>query len=453
MDKNNARNKKNNGDNSEENNRKNKIFPIIFFAGLLLLFLFGYFVLHPYLDKPPEISTSENIALQKENAGNITGAIDEYNNLLNKENNGEKKCTYYTRIAKLYSQLGKEEIAKGYYENAANIAGEKNFSNCMYETMFWRWYYEKNATYLMKAVELAENLNDDKKKFYSYSQLANYYLNLPDLTKAKEFYDKARALSSEGDAQTIGYNYLGIGTLYTELNVYDDAMQNLKQAEIYLKKVDDKEGLLNVYLGIAYIYAKNNDSENARVYYEKAGKISNITNKFGNSELGIAYTHMMIAQKKLDEKDYDVAIRDAKTALNLFTEHHGSEQDVASVQNILCYGYFATKKQLEARECYNMLKIEALSNDENKFKVYKARASLNEYFGLIYEGIEVSIVEDDDGTFKQINASCGRILTAIDDYKKAGETGKKINISNEEIKNINDKISELETKSKECPSS
>ncbi|MDI6730725.1 MAG: tetratricopeptide repeat protein [Candidatus Altarchaeum sp.] len=450
MDKNNI----NKGDNEYNYDKKKRnFFQIIFFAGILVLFFGTYYFVHPYIDKPPEISNAENAALQKENAGNITGAIDEYNNLLNKENSKEKKCIYYTRIAKLYSQSGKTEIAIGYYENATNLAKDKNFTTCMYEAMFWRWYYEKNATCLMKSVEIAENLNDDKKKFYSYSQIANYYLNSQNFTKANDFYNKARVLSNNGDDKTIGYNYIGIGTLYTEWNKYEDALQNLKHAEIYLKKVDDKEGLLNAYMAIAYIYTKNNDTKNAIEYYEKAGKISNITNKFSHSELGIAYAYMMLAQKKSDKKDYNAAIEDANAALNLYVDHHGSEQDIASVQNILCYAYFAAERQLEAKECYNMLKIESLDNDANKFKAYTARASLNEFFGLKYEGIETGIVEDGIGGFKKINMFCQRVLTAIDDYKKAMETGKKTNISDEEIKNINDKISELETKSKECSSS
>ncbi|OQX21030.1 MAG: hypothetical protein BWK75_04070 [Candidatus Altiarchaeales archaeon A3] len=451
MDKNNA----NKGDKEDDDEKKKKrnFFPLIFFAGLLVLFLLGYYVVHPYVDKPPEISNAENAALQKEYAGNIAGAIDDYDNLLNKETNEEKKCIYYARIAKLYSQLGKEEIAKGYYENAANLAKDKNFTTCMYEAMFWKWHYEKNVTCLMKAVELAENLNDAQKKFYSYSQMANYYLNSQNFTNAKDFYDKARVLSNNGDDKTIGYNYLGIGTLYTEGNKYEDALQNLKQAEIYLKKSDDKDGLLNVCLAIAYIYTKNNDTKNAIEYYKKAGKISNIIGKLDYSKLGIAYAYMMLAQKKLDEKDYNAAIGDAKAALNLYVDEHGSEQDIASVQNILCYGYFATERQVEARECYNMLKIEALDNDANKFKAYTARASLNEFFGLAYEGIEIGIVEDENEGFKKINMFCQRVLTAIDDYKKAAETGKKINMGDEEIKRINFKISELEIKSKECPSS
>ena len=265
-----------------------------------------------------------------------------------------------------------------------------------------------------------------------------------------DFYDKARVLSNNGDDKTIGYNYLGIGIVYDRLDKYDDALQNLKQAEIYLKKSDDKEGLLNVYLAIAYIYAKNNETKNAIEYYKKADKISNITNKFSNSKLGIAYAYMMLAQKKSDEKDYNAAIENAKASLNLYVDHYSSERDVASVQNILCYGYFATERQLEARECYNMLKIEALDNDENKFKAYTARASLNEFFGLKYEGVEIGIVEDENNGFKKIDVSCQRVLTAIDDYKKALETGKRINLGNEELSNIVKKISELEDKTKEC---
>ncbi|CEG12753.1 hypothetical protein MSIBF_A2680025 [groundwater metagenome] len=443
-------NKENKEDKGGEKKKKRNFFPIIFFAALILLFFGTYLFLHPYVDKPPEISTAENAALQKENAGNIAGAIDEYNNLLNKENNSEKKCIYYTRIAKLYSQLEKEEIAKGYYENAANIAGEKKFSNCMYEAMFWRWYYEKNATCLMKAVDIAENLNGTKKKFYAYSQLANYYLNLQNFTKAKEIYDKAMALSNEGEYKTIGYNYLGIGTLYTEWNMYDIALQNLKLAEDYLKKSDDNKGLMDTYLRIAYVYAKNNDSENAMVYYEKAVKISNIANKSSNAELGIAYMYITLAQKKLENKDYNDAIEHSKIAINLLTEYHGSEEDRANAQNILCYAYFAIEWDVEADQCYGFLKIELLDNDANKFKAYKSMASLNEFFGLAYEGIEITVAEDENGTMKPRNTSCGRILLAVDDYKKAAETGKKINVSDEETKGINAKISELENKAKEC---
>jgi len=451
MDKNNINKagRKDNDDNNTEKKKKKKFFPIIFVVGILILFFGTYFFVHPYVDKPPEINNAENVALQKENAGNITGAIEDYNNLLNKEVSEEKKCIYYTRIAKLYSQLGKEGIANSYYENAANLIRDKNFMTCLYEAMFWRGYYEKNETCLIKAGELAEILNDDKKRFYTYSQLANYYLNLPDLTKAMEFYEKARKLSSNGDDKTIGYNYLGVGRVYAKLENYDDALENLKQAEIYLEKSKDKEGLVNTYLSIAYIYAKNNDTKNALKYYKKTSRISNVT-KFSNLGLGMAYAYMTLAQKKMDEKDYNGAIEDAKVSLNLYIDHHGSKYDIVTVQNILCYGYFATERQLEAIECYNMLEIEALDNDENKFKAYIGRASLNEFFGMKYKGIETRIVKDEKGGFKQIDMGCQRIIMAIDDYKNALEIGKRIRRVDEELTKISTKISELEKNTKEC---
>lgn len=443
-------------DEGDDNKEKRNLFPIIFFGALTLLFVGTYIFLHPYVDKPPEITPAENAAIQKENAGNITGAIDEYNNLLNKESNEERRCIYFTRVAKLYSQLEKEEIAKRYYENAANIAGEKNFTTCMYEAMFWRWYYGKNGTYLLKAVEIAEKLNDNKKKFYSYSYLANYYFDLKDFTKAKETYDKAMALSNEGDAKTIGYNYLGIGAIYTEWSIYDIALQNLKLAKNYFKKSDDEGGLLNTYLRIAYVYARSNDNKNALAYYEKAGKISNMTDNYSSPTLEIAHIYMMLAQKKLEEKEYDDAIERAKESLNLFIASRGSEQDVANVQNILCYAYFVSEKNVEARECYNLLKIDLLNNEENKFKAYVARASLNGFFGLKYSwsGIkEITIIEDENGTIKQTNISCVRISLALEDYKKANKIGKNINVSNEELNNITNKISELENRTKECTAS
>jgi len=429
---------------NDEKERK-KFFPIIFFVVLLLFFLAGYYVIHPIVDKPsPDVITlAERSAIEKERSGNITGAIEEYNNLLNKEKDEEKRCIFYVRIGKLYSLLGKTEIARNYYEKAINLSQNKNFTICNYEVMFWKGYYEKNLTCLEKSAEIAEILNNDKKKFYSYSQIANYYLNTDELVKAKEFYDKAKELSNNGDERTIGYNFLGIGTLYEQWGEYENALENLKQAEIYLKKIDDKEGLLNTYMTIAYIYSKQNDTKNAMDYYKKAEKISNVSSK------GIAYLYVMLASKKLEEKKYNEAIENARSALNLYAEY-GTKQDIANIQNILCYAYFASGKQFEADECYKMLNIESLDNDENKFKSYKSRASLNEFFGLKFKGVEKTIIVDENGKFKEIDTSCKRILDAIDDYRKAYETGKRINVSSEELKEIENKILELENKTKEC---
>jgi len=165
-----------------------------------------------------------------------------------------------------------------------------------------------------------------------------------------------------------------------------------------------------------------------------------------NVEENMAYMYLVIAQKNLNDKNFDEAIRLAKDAGKILDKNNN--KDSALAYNIVCYAYFATQRYKEAVECYDSLKIENLEDMNEKFKAHKSKAELLEYIGKLYKGIESETIEV-NGTFVTKDKSIERISTAIAEYNKALKIGKALNLNTSEINYLEKKISDLNEYAKE----
>lgn len=427
----------NENEEKEKKRKKREKYILILLPFLLIGLFVGAWILHPLWNLPSEQPTTGEIdksAKELEQKGKYDDAIEKYKEGLMKEKNEDHRCIYYVKIGDICNKMNKKDEAIEYYNMAINNSQKKNLSNCQYNAFISKYLILKNFNDLEKAIKIAETLNDNKKKFYSYSYAANFYLSNNDSENALKFYNQTINLKNYGDDSTIGYNYIGIGSLYTYKEDYEECIRNLIIGEDYLKKANDKKGLSELYSRLAYCYLKENDIENAEKFYKKAGV------EGGKNVNEIAYMYIILAQKNLNEGKFDECINFAKDAGKILDEN--KNPDSAKAYNILCYAYLSKKEYKKALECYDALKIENLENLEEKYKAHKSRAELSEYFGKTYRGIETEIVNV-NGTLVEKDKSIERINIAIEEYKKALKIAHALNLNDSEIKYLEGKISDL----------
>jgi len=417
---------------------------------LIIVFsIFGGFLIalfiSPYWNMPihqHQNSSLDAAAIEEELKGNYTGAISCYEKALSKEKDGQKKCLFQRAIGDLYLKIYDKKTALEYYNNASEIAETNNYKECLSDVMLSKWRFFGNPEYLMNASKIAEELNDKKRMFYSYSYQANYYFTVENYEKAMEYYKKAIELKENGDNRTLGYDYAGIGALYSLSNDSVNAIKNFIISEKLLEESRDKEALIDLYLRWGFVYMQSNNIKNAETYYYKAMTISQELNKStDNISLKFAEIYSSEAYRNLKEGNYEAAVSSAEKCAEIYSKTDPVKVSTCNI--VKCYAYFYLEDYENALNCYENIDMDVLS-DKEKFNAYLSSASLYSYLAQTYRGrqIEVKII---DGKPVQFDKSLEWFDKAIDTYKKAMDLGEKINMN---VSNISEKILNI-TKAKE----
>jgi len=129
--------------------------------------------------------------------------------------------------------------------------------------------------YQLRALKIYEGIDSQKDIALSYKDVADAYLGLRDLLKAKSFYEKARSLNeSLSSKDGIAATYVGLGEYSIQAGKYEDARRNLFQAEGIFRAIEDRTALMNVFrlLGKSYLLEKN--YANAMGSYLEALKVA-----------------------------------------------------------------------------------------------------------------------------------------------------------------------------------
>lgn len=419
-----------------------RLLAIIFSVfGVFLILLF----MSPYWNMPihqKQDSGSDKKAIDEELKGNYTGAIFYYKEALTEEKDGLKKCLFQRSLGDLYIKISDEKTALEYYKNASEAAESNNYKECLSDVMLSKWFYSGNPEYLKNASKTAEELKDKKRMFYSCSYLANYYFSDQDYEKAMEYYKKAVELKESADNKTAGYDYSGLGALYSRLNDSVNAIRNFNISEKLLEESRDKEALIDLYLRWGFVYMQLNDVKNAEIYYGRAMTISQELNKnTDNISLKYAEIYSFEAYRNLKEGNYEAAASSANKCTEIYSKIEPKK--VSTCYVVMCYTYFYLKDYENALNCYENIDITALEDNE-KFNVYLSSASLYEYLAQVYKGrqIEIRII---DGNPVKFDKAVEWFDKAVDSYKKAMDLGGKMNM---DVSGIPEKILNA-TKAKE----
>jgi len=114
-----------------------------------------------------------------------------------------------------------------------------------------------------------EKMKDEQKLAKVYYYQGRVHQEIQEIPYALEYYLQAKDIAGEGleNARLLSRIYNSIGSLYTRLHIYDDAMEAYKEAEHYLCACEDSVGLPFVLRNMARIYHATEKLDSAAFYY------------------------------------------------------------------------------------------------------------------------------------------------------------------------------------------
>jgi tetratricopeptide (TPR) repeat protein len=227
----------------------------------------------------------------------------------------------YNAMGLAYLDMGKAEVAAGYFEKALQLARETgnqmgegaalgNLGNAYLSLGDARQaigYYEQQ-------IEITREIDDRRGEGAALGGLGIAYLNLGDARRAIGYYEQHLAIAREiGDRHSEGISLSNLGIAYKNLGDMHRAIGYYEQTLVVVHEIGDRrgEGAVLSNLGIAY---KNlGDTRRSIWYYEQTLVIAHEIgdrrgegNALGN--LGVAYKNLGDARGAIGYHEQYLAI-------------------------------------------------------------------------------------------------------------------------------------------------
>jgi class 3 adenylate cyclase len=252
--------------------------------------------------------------------GQYDSAIIMYDSALvlaEKYNVTSDKGSIYNNYSIVYSIMGQLELSLDYCMRALTIFEELQDSNSMakvYNNLGSRYselgMNDKAIEYYQKAIVMNERFDDKSRLVKNYGNIGTIYSALNEHEKALEYYTKAYMIQKDLDNKldmsiTLSnmaityrniYNYdlalsfaeqsymlaletndeigkmvyfVTLAEIYKDQELYNKSLKNYKIAESMADSIGARQNMLDIYNGLADVYAKVGDFENAYIYNEK----------------------------------------------------------------------------------------------------------------------------------------------------------------------------------------
>jgi tetratricopeptide (TPR) repeat protein len=129
--------------------------------------------------------------------------------------------------------------------------------------------YQQSIPYTHRALSIARKRNDKAAITNSLSDLGDSYEKLGILDSARTYTNQAYDLAlQQKDPYATGIALNNLGNIYSKMKQDVIAMANYKSAIPYLLQTDNKDGLCELYLGMAKLFSKAAKADSA-LYYAK----------------------------------------------------------------------------------------------------------------------------------------------------------------------------------------
>ena len=203
-----------------------------------------------------------------------------------------------------------------YYEILTKAAP----TNCKYLNtagMFEDQYmadYSRAMNYFLSALGIAKN---DLDKADSYNNMGGIYQVQGDISRAKEYYEKALNISLSVNGENdlgVAVCYSNIGGIYQDQGDYVNALTYYKKAlEIQLSYGEISPDVSTTYNNIGNLYSDQGNKSKALEYYEKSLKID--LSLYREDHPQVATQYYNIGQVYYSQENYDKALEYNEKAL------------------------------------------------------------------------------------------------------------------------------------------
>ncbi|HEX8269481.1 MAG TPA: tetratricopeptide repeat protein [Flavobacterium sp.] len=222
--------------------------------------------------------------------------------------------------------------------------------------------YARALQYHLKAVRIAENLQDFEKTARLYNNIGVVYQALESDFKALDYFIKAQKLQVRIGDPTVGFTATNIGNIYLRQKDASKAAEFYQQARDHFQKNPNARGLGELYNNIAlYHKSGGNASEAEKLLRQALLQFGQIDDKFGAAD-----TYLHLSQLQFDGSHYNEALASANKALSYATELKIPDQIIAS-EKLLGSIYQQQGNDAEALQhfqAYSNAK-DSLANHEN----------------------------------------------------------------------------------------
>jgi len=271
-----------------------------------------------------------NAGLQKNNIGNVEGAVENYFSAL-----------------KIYEQMGDKigvlsllsNIGVIYYSQKDYAKAEENY---------------------LKSIKIALSINDSIGLASTYNFLGYVYAAKNDEDKALGSFLKALSYTHPSSLSRLGYIYNDIGIMHYRKRDYKKALENYNKALELRENADDKNGMANSYNNIGSVYLALKDFNQAESFALKAlelakslGFPSLIQNTAG--QLCKIYKATGKPAKALEMYELHILMRDS-----LFNQ----ETRKASIKSDLKYEF--DKKEIELKAEKEKVELKAAEDKKRQ---------------------------------------------------------------------------------------
>jgi hypothetical protein len=197
-----------------------------------------------------------------------------------------------------------DEILARVYTTAGNIYDSKDVLDITLQFYLKAYEIYKASNNLQESSKIENNLAVIYAKSNNEAKALRYFLNVYHYQKSKKEPDKLLKILNN------------IGTIYLGKNV-DSSLYYFHKADYIVKKLKNNNLTGYVYTNLARAYASKKDKKNAVVYFEKA--FSLIDTPIEKSLK--AFIYESFSSYNLENKNLDIAIVNAKQALELSKEN------------------------------------------------------------------------------------------------------------------------------------
>jgi len=267
------------------------------------------------------------------------------------------------------------------------------------------------------------SVNVDTTNVYS---LLNYAMSIKKTQPAKAFdyVEKALILSMDKkDLNAQAKVYYTLANLNKDLEIYDIAINNYRQAIKLYRKTANRKELLYCYKELAGVYERKKDYANSKIYYEKYLKLA--------KELGyeddIILANKGIAFANAQMKSYDESIKKYKKVKRSEAKRK-NPKGVIDANNKIGEILVEQNKQDEAIEYFKKSKDMAIQTEDTVLassslnslaNVYRTTKEYDKELDVRQTSIELNNVSNNNQALTQDNLEIGNIYLKKNQPKQA----------------------------------
>lgn len=240
----------------------------------------------------------------------------------------KSKAVYLTNVGTLQLNKGRHDLALEKLNEAYTLFQQSNADHSKEAANCLSWlsltynasgkYNQAEANGLI-ALQLRQSLFGEQSEEVaaSYNDLGLVYSQM-DTDKALEYYEKALAVYRKlhgNEHPKIAIANANIGVLYTQIELYGDAINNLEAAsKVWLNLYPNGHPNLGfVYQSLGQTYKNMENSKLALTYFEKA--LEQYRKSFGEKHPDIASTLNQIGEVHLNQQLFDESLNDFQLAM------------------------------------------------------------------------------------------------------------------------------------------